>query len=166
MLLKDCSFHELTTDWDARDMLGTIDGDPFDERSGGWPTLGSGQVVHLWWPDVSPRPVARATGDRWEVVSWGHAELGLLGATPRKVLRSGWSYPTGTELRQDKFAGPGPWRDVDWRMLRRKTRSVTALVSGPLGGAEPLALRDTLTLPVAARAARAGTRGDARGRAS
>jgi hypothetical protein len=163
VLMKDLTFHELTTDWEAREMISTVRGCPFEEREGdwpgvGWPELQHGQRVLFWWADVSSRPVARETEDSWEIESWGHAELLLRGATPRRVIRSEWSYPTGTELRQEKFAGPGPWQDVDWKLLRRKVKQVGALVTGALGGVAPVDLRDFWTLPVAAASARAGAR--------
>jgi hypothetical protein len=163
VLMKDLTFHELATDWEAREMVSTVRGCPFEERDGdwpgvGWPELQHGQRVLFWWADVSSRPAARGTEDSWEIDSWGHAELLLRGATPRRVIRSEWSYPTGTELRQEKFAGPGPWQDVDWKLLRRKVKEVGALVTGALGGVAPVDLRDFWTLPVAAASARAGTR--------
>jgi hypothetical protein len=163
ILMKDLTFRELPSDWDVREMVSRIRGHPFDERDGdwpgiGWPELQLGTHVRFWWPDVSPRPVAHGTEQNWEIVSWGHAELLLRGATPGRVLRSEWTYPTGTELKQEKFAGPGPWRDVDWKLLRRKVKDVRALVTGVLGGVAPMDVRDTWTLPVAAASARAGAR--------
>lgn len=190
ILMKDLTFHELGTDWEAREMVRSIRGCPFEERDGdwpgiGWPELRQGQRVLFWWPDVSPRPVARpaltdasltipselhgmlglngagkstSADASWEIVSWGHAEILLRGATPGRVLRSEWSYPTGTELKQEKYAGPGPWKDVDWKMLRRKVKQVARLVTGALGGVAPLDLRDTWTLPAAAANARSGAR--------
>jgi len=161
--MKDLSLRELSTSWDAREIVSHIRGCSFEEREGdwpgiGWPELRLGLGVSFWWPDISPRPVVHGTEVKWEMVSWGHAELLLRGATPGRVLRSEWSYPTGTELRQEKFAGPGPWRDVDWKLLRRKVKDVRALVTGLLGGVAPLDLRDTWTLPAAAETARAGGR--------
>ena len=163
ILMKDLTFRELSSDWDVREMLSRIRGHPFDERDGdwpgiGWPELRLGTHVRFWWPDVAPRPVVRGSEQKWEIVSWGHAELLLRGATPGRVLRSEWSYPTGTELKQEKFTGPGPWADVDWKALRRKVKEVRALVTGVLGGVAPLDIRDTWTLPLAAASARAGTR--------
>jgi hypothetical protein len=163
LLMKDLTFRELRSDWDVREMVSRIRGHPFDEREGdwpgiGWPELRLGTHVRFWWPDVSPRPVAHGTAEKWEIVSWGHAELLLRGATPGRVLRSEWTYPTGTELQQEKYAGPGPWDDVDWKLLRRKVKEVRALVTGVLGGVAPLDIRDTWTLPLAAASARAGAR--------
>jgi hypothetical protein len=163
VVMKDLSLRELSTSWDAREMVSHIRGCAFEDREGdwpgiGWPELRLGLSVRFWWPDISPRPVVHGTEQKWEMVSWGHTELMLRGATPGRVLRSEWSYPTGTELRQEKFAGPGPWHEVDWRLLRRKVKDVRALVTGPLGGVAPLDLRDTWTLPAAADTARAGGR--------
>ncbi|MEP7002813.1 MAG: hypothetical protein ABI969_20140 [bacterium] len=82
----------------------------------------------------------------------------MTGATAEKVLRSSWSHPTGTELKQAKFGGAGPWQDVDWNALRKKTKSVLALVKGALGGVQPVGLRVTWSLPAAAERVRAGAR--------
>jgi hypothetical protein len=74
------------------------------------------------------------------------------------VLRSVWQHPTGTELRQSKFAGAGPWRDVDWSLLRTKVSAVKALIRGPLGGVASSEPRTTWTLRAAAAEAREGRR--------
>ena len=74
------------------------------------------------------------------------------------MLRSTWEYPTGSELREPKFGGPGPWREVDWRGLRRTLAAVKAQIEGPLGGVAPLGARDTFALESAACEARAGRR--------
>lgn len=92
------------------------------------------------------------------IMSWGHAELCLVGATRTHVLRSTWSYPTGRELKEPKFAAAGPWRDVNWTSFRQKTKAVTKLVVTTLGGVAPLDLHDTITLPIAAANARSGKR--------
>jgi hypothetical protein len=158
ILMKDRSFRELATDWDAIEVLSTINGQPFDEREGEWADLMVGQKVLLWWPDVSPRPLFSETGDGPMIMSWGHAELGLVGATQTHVLRSTWRYPTGRELKEPKFAAAGPWRDVNWTSFRQKTKAVTKLVVTTLGGVAPVDLHDTITLPVAAASARSGKR--------
>jgi hypothetical protein len=85
-------------------------------------------------------------------------ELHLLGATARHVMRSVLSHPTGTELKEEKFRGAGPWRDVDWKLLRRRVAEVTEVLLGPLGAVMPLDLKDTFTLPVAAAWDKAGTK--------
>ncbi len=102
--------------------------------------------------------MAHQTEEGTETTSWGHAELALLGSAPSRVLRSTWSYPTGGELKQEKFAGAGPWKDVDWSMLRRKTTAAMQPINGSLGAVAPVDLRDTLTLPLAATSARARSR--------
>ena len=158
ILMEDHSFHELATDWDALEALSTIKGQPFEERDGGWLALNSGQKVLLWWPGISPRPFFSEEGDGPTIVSWGHAELGLFGATRTHVLRSTWSYPTGTELKRPRFAGAGPWRDVNWPAFRQKMKAMRKLLVGTLGGVAPVDLRDTVTLPVAAASARSGKR--------
>ena len=166
--MMDRSHLELRTDWDIRERLATIAGCPFDERTAGpkstldwrgeWPKLSVAQRVLVWWPDVSARPTSRDADGGWETVSWGHAELRLLGATPSKVLRSEWSYPTGTELKEEKFAGEGPWSETDWSALRRKTKAVASLISGTLGGVAPTDLRDTWTMAAAAQSYRSKVR--------
>lgn len=88
----------------------------------------------------------------------GHARLDLLGATTGGVLRCSWRYPTGTELKEAKFAGPGPWHDVDWALLRRKTSAVLKLLKGPLGGIAPVGERDTFALASAVTEVRSGER--------
>jgi hypothetical protein len=158
ILMEDHSFRELATDWDAIEALSTIKGQPFEERDGGWLHLNSGQQVLLWWPGISPRPFISEEGDGPMIVSWGHAELGLFGATRTRVLRSTFSYPTGRELKRPKFAGAGPWRDVNWTAFREKTKAIRKLLVGTLGGVAPVDLRDTVTLPVAAASARSGKR--------
>jgi hypothetical protein len=158
ILMKDHSFRELLTDWDTLEALSTINGQPFDEREGEWADLMVCKKVLLWWPDISPRPLFSEAGDASMTMSWGHAELCLLGATRTHVLRSTWSYPTGRELKEPKFAAAGPWTDVDWTSFRRKTKAVTTLMVSILGGVVPVDLRDTVTLPVAAASARSGKR--------
>jgi hypothetical protein len=158
ILMEDHSFRELATDWDALEALSTIRGQPFEERDGGWLDLNSGQKVLLWWPGISPRPFISEERDGPTIVSWGHAELGLFGATRTHVLRSTWSYPTGTELKRRRFAGAGPWRDVNWPAFRQKIKAIKKLLVGTLGGVAPVDLRDTVTLPVAAATARSGKR--------
>jgi hypothetical protein len=74
------------------------------------------------------------------------------------VLRSTWQHPTGTELRQPKFGAPGPWREVDWRQLRRKVTAVKALIQERLGGVALRDMRATWALDAAAAEARAGRR--------
>ena len=159
VVTRDGQAVELSSTWVDRETLGMVQGEPFDERTDGWQwLLAAGPRVYLWWPDLSPRPEIRSTGDGLEVASWGHMELHLLGSTARHVMRSVLSHPTGTELREEKFRGPGPWRDVDWKLLRRRVAEVRALLLGPLGAVMPLDLEDTFTLPAAAALDRAGTK--------
>ena len=158
ILMKDRSFRELATDWDTLEVLSTINGQPFDEREGEWADLMICKKVLLWWPDISPRPLFSEAGDASMTMSWGHAELCLLGATRTHVLRSTWSYPTGRELKEPRFAAAGPWTDVHWTAFRQKMKAVTKLMTGSLGGVAPVDLRDTVTLPVAAASARSGKR--------
>jgi hypothetical protein len=157
--MSDLTLRELTFDWDVREVLESIMGEPYDERSEGDPDrLGMGLPVFVWWPDVSAAPAIRDAIDGWESVGWGFALLTLRGATSDRVLRSTWQYPTGTELRLPKFGGAGPWRYVDWALLRRRVSAVKALIEGPLGGVAPHGARSTWTLEVAAEEARAGRR--------
>jgi hypothetical protein len=158
ILMKDHSFGELASDWNTLEVLSTINGQPFDEREGEWADLMVCKKVLLWWPDISPRPLFSEAGDASMTMSWGHAELCLLGATRTHVLRSTWSYPTGREAKEPKFAAVGPWTDVNWTALRQKTKAVTKLMTSTLGGVAPVDLRDTVTLPVAAASARSGER--------
>jgi hypothetical protein len=140
-------------------VLETIMGEPFDERvADDESRLHTGLPVFVWWPDVSPPPAIRAAIDGWESVGWGFAQLTLRGATDGRVLRSSWQYPTGTELRQPKFGESGPWREVDWRQLRRKVSAVKSLISGTLGGVVLGSARATWTMEAAAAEARAGHR--------
>jgi hypothetical protein len=74
------------------------------------------------------------------------------------VLRSTWQHPTGTELRASKFAGAGPWRDVEWPLLRKKVAAVKALIRGPLGAVLQSDARATWTLGAAAMESREGRR--------
>jgi hypothetical protein len=120
--------------------------------------LQTGLPVFVSWPDVSPPPAIRAAIDGWESVGWGFAQLTLRGATTTRVLRSSWQYPTGTELRQAKFGESGPWREVDWRQLRRKVSAAKSLIQGRLGGIVSANARATWTLENAAEEARAGRR--------
>jgi hypothetical protein len=157
--MSDLSLRTMTSDWDAREQLETIMGEPFDERvddDGG--RLRTGLPVFIWWPDVSPPPAIRSAIDGWESVGWGFAQLTLRGATADRVLRSTWQHPTGTELRQPKFGAPGPWREVDWRQLRRKVTAVKALIQERLGGVALRDMRATWALDAAAAEARAGRR--------
>ena len=156
--MEDYSFRELTSDWDILELLSTINDQPFDEREGERADLMAGPKVLLWWPDISPRPYFSKAEEVPTTVSWGHAELHMLGATRTHVLRSTWSYPTGRELKESQFAAPGPWTDVDWTAFRRKTNAVRKLIVSTLGGVVPVDLRDTVTLPVAAASARSGKR--------
>ena len=89
---------------------------------------------------------------------WGFARFVFSGAKPERVLRSAWTYPTGSELRERKFAGPGPWRDVDWKMLRKKIAHVAKLIVGELEGIAPVDTRDHWSLPAAVASVRAGER--------
>jgi hypothetical protein len=161
--MADRTLRPLHTEWDARELLARIEGDPFDARdidwraSRSWPWRRGAELI-VWWPDVSPEPEIREAGDRWCVIGWGHAELTLCGATPDRVLWSSWRHPTGTERREPKFAGPGPWHDVDWPQLRRRTRAVRRLLEGSLGATAVLDVRALLTLPAAAADASAGRR--------
>ena len=157
--MSDLSLRPMPSDWETREILATIMDEPFDERVGtDWGKLRTGLPVFVWWPDVSPEPEVRAAIDGWESVGWGFAHVTLRGATATRVVRSAWQYPTGSETKEPKFAGAGPWRDVDWRLLRRKVASVKRLIEGPLGGVAPLATRDTWSLAHAVADARAGRR--------
>src|SRR5688500_4128132 len=157
--MSDLSLRPMASDWETRAILASIMDEPFDERVGAdWGKLRTGLPVFVWWPDVSPAPEIRAAIDGWESVGWGFAHVTLRGSTPRRVIRSAWQYPTGSETKEPKFSGAGPWRDVDWSLLRRKVSSVKRLIEGPLGGVAPLETRDTWTLAYAAAEARAGGR--------
>jgi len=157
--MSDLSLRALTSDWDVREVLETIMGEPFDERvADDASRLDTGLPVFVWWPDVSPAPAIRAAIDGWESVGWGFAQLTLRGATADRVLCSSWQHPTGTELRQPKFGTPGPWREVDWRQLRRKVSAVKALIQGQLGGIVLENARGTWALENAALEARGGRR--------
>jgi hypothetical protein len=157
--MSDLSLREMPSDWDVREVLETIMGEPFDERAADDEgRLRTGLPVFVWWPDVSPPPAIRSAIDGWESVGWGYAQLTLRGATTARVLRSSWQHPTGTELRQAKFGESGPWREVDWRQLRRKVSAVKALVRGALGGISLDSARATWTLEHAAAEVRAGGR--------
>ena len=157
--MSDLSLRAMTSDWETRETLAAIMDEPFDERLGeDWGKLRTGLPVFVWWPDVSPAPAIRAAIDGWESVGWGFAHVTLRGATATRVVRSAWQYPTGSEMKESKFAGAGPWRDVDWRLLRSKVASVKRLIEGPLGGVSPLATRDTWSLAHAVAEARAGRR--------
>jgi len=157
--MSDLTLRAMPFDWDAREVLESIMGEPFDERDADDPSrLMTGLPVFVWWPDVSPAPEIREAIDGWESVGWGFAQITMRGATADRVLRSVWQYPTGTELREPKFAGAGPWRDVDWALLRKKVSAVKALIQGPLGGVVSSGARDVWTLDAAATAAREGRR--------
>ena len=157
--MSDLTLRAMPFDWDAREVLENIMGDPFDERvADDASRLMTGLPLFVWWPDVSPAPEIRQAIDGWQSVGWGFALLTLRGATTDRVLRSSWQHPTGTELRESKFAGAGPWRDVDWSLLRKKVSAVKALIRGPLGGVVPGDARDTWTLGAAATEAREGRR--------
>jgi hypothetical protein len=158
--MSDLSLREMRSDWDVREVLETIMGEPFDERvADDEGRLKTGLPVFVWWPDVSPPPAIRAAIDGWESVGWGFAQLTLRGATTMRVLRSSWQHPTGTELRQAKFGESGPWREVDWRQLRRKVSTVKSLITGALGGIVAADARATWTLENAGEQSRAGLRG-------
>jgi hypothetical protein len=157
--MSDLTLRAMSSEWDTREVLETIMGEPFDERvADDESRLHTGLPVFVWWPDVSPPPAIRAAIDGWESVGWGFAQLTLRGATDGRVLRSSWQYPTGTELRQPKFGESGPWREVDWRQLRRKVSAVKALIAGPLGADVFGSARATWTMEAAAAEARAGHR--------
>jgi hypothetical protein len=157
--MSDLTLRAMTSAWDTREVLETIMGEPFDERvAGDENRLQTGLPVFVSWPDVSPPPAIRAAIDGWESVGWGFAQLTLRGATTTRVLRSSWQYPTGTELRQAKFGESGPWREVDWRQLRRKVSAAKSLIQGRLGGIVSANVRATWTLENAAEEARAGRR--------
>jgi len=157
--MSDLTLRPMNCEWDTREVLETIMGEPFDERvADDEGRLNTGLPVFVSWPDVSPPPGIRAAIDGWESVGWGFAQLTLRGATAGRVLISSWQYPTGTELRQPKFGESGPWREVDWRQLRRKVTAVKALITGPLGGVASANARATWTLESAAAEARARRR--------
>ena len=156
--MSDLTLRAMPFDWDAREVLETIMGEPFDERVDDDPSqLVTGLPLLVWWPDVSPAPEIRQAIDGWESVGWGFAQLTLRGATADRVLRSTWQHPTGTEVRESKFSGAGPWRDVAWPLLRKKVSAVKSLIRGPLGGVASDA-RATWTLGAAAMEAREGRR--------
>ncbi|HKP15451.1 MAG TPA: hypothetical protein VJT85_05285 [Gemmatimonadaceae bacterium] len=156
--MSDLTLRAMPFDWDAREVLETIMGEPFDERIADDPSrLMTGLPVFVWWPDVSPAPDIREAIDGWESVGWGFAQITLRGATADRVLRSTWQYPTGTELRESKFADAGPWRDVAWPLLKKKVAAVKELIRGPLGGIASRE-RDVWTLAAAATEAREGPR--------
>jgi hypothetical protein len=155
---NDLSLRTLTSEWDVREVLDAIMGEPFDERvDADGNKLLTGLPVFVWWPDVSPEPTIRSAIDGWESVGWGFAQLTLRGATSERVLRSAWEHPTGSELRQPKFGGAGPWRDVDWSLLRKRVADVKRLIAGPLGGIAP-ADGSGWVLPAATAEANAGRR--------
>lgn len=157
--MSDLSLRTLTSEWDVREVLGAIMGEPFDERvDADANKLMTGLPVFVWWPDVSPEPTIRSAIDGWESVGWGFAQLTLRGATIDRVLRSAWEHPTGSELKQPKFGGAGPWRDVDWSLLRKRVAAVRRLIAGPLGGIAPADGRGIWSLPAAVAEARAGRR--------
>ena len=157
--MSDLTLRALPFDWDAREVLETIMGEPFDERVDGDSSgLMTGLPLFVWWPDVSPAPEIRQAIDGWESVGWGFAQVTLRGATTDRVLRSTWQYPTGTELRESKFSSAGPWRDVAWPLLRKKVSAVKALIQGPLGGVALGDARATWALAAAATEAREGRR--------
>jgi hypothetical protein len=157
--MSDLTLRAMPFEWDAREVLETIMGEPFDERADGDANaLITGLPLFVWWPDVSSAPEIREAIDGWESVGWGFAQVTLRGATADQVLRSTWQHPTGTELRQPKFSGAGPWRDVDWPLLRKKVSAVKALIRGPLGGVLRSDACDTWTLGAAAMEAREGRR--------
>ena len=157
--MSDLTLRAMPFDWDAREVLESIMGEPFDERDPDDASrLMTGLPVFVWWPDVSPAPEIREAIDGWESVGWGFAQITLRGATVDRVLRSTWQHPTGTELREPKFAGAGPWRDVDWALLRKKVSAVKGLIQGPLGGVVSSGARAVWTLDAAATEAREGRR--------
>jgi hypothetical protein len=156
--MSDLSLRALTSEWDVREVLANIMGEPFDERAeADWSRLRTGLPIFVWWPDVSPEPAIRSAIDGWESVGWGFAQLTLRGATAERVLPSAWEHPTGSELRQPKFGGSGPWRDVDWSLLRKRVAGVKKLIAGPLGGIAPADGRGWV-LPAAAAEANANRR--------
>lgn len=157
--MSDLTLRTLTSEWDVREVLAAIRGEPFDERlDADENQLTTGLPVFVWWPDVSPEPAIRAAIDGWESVGWGFAQLTLRGATIDRVLRSAWEYPTGSEVRQPKFGGAGPWRDVDWSLLRKRVAGVKGLIAGPLGGVAMHETNGVWSLPAAAAEANAGRR--------
>ena len=157
--MSDLSLRAMTSDWETREILATIMDEPFDERVGSdWAKLRTGLPVFVWWPDISPEPAIRAAIDGWESVGWGFAHVTLRGATAERVVRSAWQYPTGSEMKEPKFGGAGPWREVDWRLLRSKVASVKRLIEGPLGGVAPVSTRNTWSLAHAVAEARDGRR--------
>jgi hypothetical protein len=157
--MSDLSLRALTSEWDVREVLANIMGEPFDERAeADWSRLRTGLPIFVWWPDVSPEPTIRSAIDGWESVGWGFAQLTLRGATAERVLRSAWEHPTGSELKHPKFGGAGPWRDVDWSLLRKRVADVKRLIAGPLGGIASVDGRGVWSLPAAVAEARTGRR--------
>lgn len=105
----------------------------------------SGIPVYLWWPEVAPAIALyreRDAGIRelgiashgYVVPGWGIATLVFAGATEERLLVSDFTCPTGGELRLPRYAGAGPWREVDWPVLRRKVRALRTGMAGPLAG--------------------------------
>ena len=134
----------------------------FEDRGIGnnYPEYSRGIVVRVWWPDVCPapdflaQPVSRSLGG--EMPAWGVAELHFCGATDRRLIVSSFTYPTGAELRLPRYAGPGPWREVDWVRLRQKVREVRTLLGGALAGGWAKTREPIPVLHIAAAKARAG----------
>ena len=158
-------------------LIVSVDGDPhqlepseltsvvpaeFEDRGIGnnYPEYGRGIVVRVWWPDVCPAPdrveQLAISSRRREMPGWGIAELHFCGASDRRLIISSFTYPTGAELRLPRYAGPGPWREVDWVGLRRKVRDVRALLGGALAGGWAKTREPVPVLHDAAAKARAG----------
>jgi hypothetical protein len=134
--------------------------------------LHSGVQLHASWETVGPPPRIRErvsgpedeeveafmrqlqleprTEPPFEVFGWGYTSLFFCGAMThlmgtrqkRTLLRSAFEYPTGGELRRPRYNGPGPWRDVNWKELRRVVRLVRermlAMAGARVAGTEPI----------------------------
>lgn len=99
----------------------------------------------------------------FEVIGWGYASFLFCGAMThlmgtrqkRTVLRSAFEYPTGGELRRPRYNGPGAWRDVDWKELRRLVRVVRERMLAMAGAR----VAGTESIPVLKAAAAVGRNG-------
>lgn len=81
-----------------------------------------------------------------EIAGWGWASFILRGASDEEVmmdrgperwrllLQSTFEYPTGAELTRSRYQGDGPWREVDWKGLRKMIHRVRQHMSGTLAG--------------------------------
>ena len=142
----------------------------FDERdleSEDHRMVGRGLGVIIWWPDVCSEFLTYIEEDAGieelglpphtrTILGWGLTEIVFCGATEKRLLLSSFAYPTGAELKQRRFKGPGPWRDVDWALLRRKVRTVRAAMADQLAGGRVKGKEPIPVLREAARKVKAG----------